>query len=202
MRLNFIQRNTRLSLHKPEFSKSEQSPNLTCLLPKPRTMNKSFANLFDHGTTIIIEPPRNKRIPVQDTENIILNGLNKRMAGYPGLGQNPLDAAIIKVILETNQDLNNLNTYIHTPFQSILLLKKENIFDTKGLILTCISNFITPHMITNYTIKQLMHYSYTLAHNPSLITKICKTKPVSLYHDYYMDLSIHQQKQWYTYNLT
>ena len=165
-------------------------------------MNKSFANLYDPYTTIIIEPPRDKRIPIRDAENIILSGLNKRMAGHQGLEQNELDTTVIKFILETNQDLNDLRTYTYTPFQAILLLKQENIFDTRGLILTCINNFITPHMITKYTIRQLLHYAYTLAHNPSLITKICKTYSVDLFHDYYKDLSTHQQKVWYTYNLT
>ena len=180
------------------------NPNIREVVESPRNpqiINTSFDGLFDPNTTVVIEPPRNKRIPVRDAETIILYGLTKRTAGYSGFELNKLDAAVIKVILETNQDLYKLKTYEQTPFQSVLLLKEENIFDTKNLILTCINNFITPHMIANYTIKQLIHYAYTLSNNPCLINKICKPCSVDLNHDYYKDLSDYQQKEWYTYNL-
>ena len=163
-------------------------------------MNRSFANLYNQDTTII--EPLKQRIPVENTEHIILYGLNQLAIGNPNFRPRELDTKIIKIILETNQDIHTLSTYDNTPFQAIILLKQENIFDTKRLILTCINNLITPRMIAKYSIQQLLHYSYTLGNNPHIIDRIIKANPVTLYNDYYKDLSDLQQKTWYTYRLT
>ena len=164
-------------------------------------MNDSFAYLYNKYT-IVVEPPPDRRVPIENTEIIILEGLKQRLMGNPNFKPYTLDTEIIKIILEANKDLTTLSTYDNTPFQAILLLKQENIFNTKGLILTCINNLITPLMIAKYSIKQLLHYSYTIGNDPFIINRAIKPRPVTLYNDYYKDILDYQQRTWFTYRLT
>ena len=149
-------------------------------------MDKFFNHHFDSNTTFIESAPPQK-IPIHKVETIIQNGLNYRTTHKPNQ-TSTIDAAIIQNIIETGQNPYKINTYEGTPFQSILLLKQENTFDTKQFCLACISNFITPYMITKYSILQLIHYAYIIAINPRAISNICKTSTVDLGHDYYKDL--------------
>ena len=158
---------------------------------KPEDNIKIMDKFFNHhfnSKTIFIEPPPPQQVPLHKVATIIQNGLNYRASTQPNYQIPTIDAAIIKNIIETGQNLYKIDTYEGTPFQSILLLKQENTFDTKQFCLACVSNFITPYMITKYSILQLIHYAYIISINPSAISAICKTSTVDLGHDYYKDL--------------
>ena len=129
-------------------------------IPQNTNIMDKFFNYHFNSNTVFIEPPPPQQVPLHRVATIIQNGLNYRASKQSYTQTHTVDAAIIKNIIETGQNLYKINTYEGTPFQSILLLKQENTFDTKQFCLACVSNFITPYMITKYSILQLIHYAY------------------------------------------
>ena len=175
----------------PRYKKPHHTTNQTeskLKIPQNTNTMDKFFNYHFNSNTVFIEPPPPQQVPLHKVATIIQNGLNYRASRQSCIQSHTIDAAIIKNIIETGQNLYKINTYEGTPFQSILLLKQENTFDTKQFCLACVSNFITPYMITKYSILQLIHYAYIIAVNPSAISTICKTSTVDLGHDYYKDL--------------
>ena len=149
---------------------------------------EKFSKHHFNVKTIFLQPAPPNRIPFQDLEPIIQNGLNNRATTNPNYRPPNTETDTIRKIVESGHNQYNIGTYHGTNFQSIPLLQQENIFDTRQFCLTCITFFITPAMVTEYNTKQLLHYAYIISINPAAIYRICNTPTVNLQHDYYKDL--------------